>query len=122
MQSLEYFPSGLIFRSMCFEWQPYRFTGKELITEHGLNRYDSKARIQDFQIPGFTTLDPLCENYYGISPYSYCAGNPVSRGDPNGRDFWDVLKGIGVSISDNATLGGVNRRGTIDYKDDTDYI
>ena len=88
VQSLEYFPSGLIFRSMCFEWQPYRFTGKELITEHGLNRYDSKARIQDFQIPGFTTLDPLCENYYGISPYSYCAGNPVSRVDPNGMK-WD---------------------------------
>ncbi|RHS41124.1 hypothetical protein DWV37_15655 [Tannerella sp. AF04-6] len=62
---------------MCFEWQPYRFTGKELITEHGLNRYDSKARIQDFQIPGFTTLDPLCENYYGISPYAYCFNNPV---------------------------------------------
>lgn len=85
---------------MRFEWQPYRFTGKELITEHGLNRYDSKARIQDFQIPGFTTLDPLCENYYGISPYSYCAGNPVRYVDPDGRD----LKGIGVFISDNTTM------------------
>ena len=53
--------------------------------------------------------------------YSYYAGNPVSRVDPNGRDFWDVLKGIGVSISDNATLGGVNRRGTIAYKDASDY-
>ena len=41
--------------------------------------------------------------------------------DPDGIDFWDVLKGIGVSISDNATLGGVNRRGTIAYKDASDY-
>ena len=112
VQSLEYFPSGLIFRSMCFEWQPYRFTGKELITEHGLNRYDSKARIQDFQIPGFTTLDPLCENYYGISPYSYCAGNPVRYIDSTGRwieSLWDVASlTIGAkSFVENVRQGNV---------------
>jgi len=29
-------------------------------------------------------VDPLAEKYYSISPYSYCAGNPVNRIDPNG--------------------------------------
>ena len=93
VQSLEYFPSGLIFRSSNFDWQSYRFTGKELITVHGLNWYDSKARMQEFQIPGFKSLDPLCENYYGISPYSYCAGNPVNNVDPTGKiieSVWDI--------------------------------
>ncbi len=95
MQSLEYFPSGLIFRSTNFDWQPYRFTGKELITVHGLNWYDSKARMQEFQIPGFKSLDPLCENYYGISPYSYCAGNPVRYVDPTGKDITVLNLGHG---------------------------
>ncbi|WP_455498823.1 RHS repeat domain-containing protein [Coprobacter sp.] len=84
VQSLEYFPSGLIFRSSNFELQPYRFTGKELITVHGLNWYDSKARMQEFQIPHFTSIDPLCEKYYSISPYAYCTGNPVNRIDATG--------------------------------------
>ncbi|MFW5518349.1 MAG: hypothetical protein ACOCPA_05825 [Segatella copri] len=26
----------------------------------------------------FTTIDPMCENYYNISPYAYCCGNPVN--------------------------------------------
>ena len=95
VQSLEYFPSGLIFRSSNFDWQSYRFTGKELITVHGLNWYDSKARMQEFQIPGFKSLDPLCENYYGISPYSYCAGNPVRYVDPTGKDITVLNLGHG---------------------------
>ncbi|WP_455505459.1 RHS repeat-associated core domain-containing protein [Coprobacter sp.] len=70
-----------------------KLQGKELITVHGLNWYDSKARMQEFQIPGFKSLDPLCENYYGISPYSYCAGNPVNNVDPTGKiieSVWDI--------------------------------
>ena len=30
------------------------------------------------------TMDPLCEKYYSISPYAYCAGDPVNRIDPDG--------------------------------------
>jgi len=29
----------------------------------------------------------LCEKYYWISPYAYCAGNPVNRIDPDGQDI-----------------------------------
>ena len=41
VQSLEYLPSGVIFRSRNFDRQPYRFTGKELLSAHGLDWYDS---------------------------------------------------------------------------------
>jgi hypothetical protein len=32
----------------------------------------------------FTTMDPLAEKYYSVSPYAYCMGNPINRLDPNG--------------------------------------
>jgi hypothetical protein len=35
----------------------------------------------------FTTLDPLAEKYYSISPYVYCANNPVRYIDSDGRDW-----------------------------------
>ncbi|SKB90493.1 RHS repeat-associated core domain-containing protein [Macellibacteroides fermentans] len=35
----------------------------------------------------FTTLDPLAEKYYSVSPYVYCANNPVKFIDPDGREI-----------------------------------
>ena len=32
-----------------------------------------------------TTQDPLAEKYYDISPYAWCANNPVNLVDPDGR-------------------------------------
>ena len=40
--------------------------------------------MQEFQIPHFTTRDPLCEKYYDLSPYGYCAGNPMRYVDYKG--------------------------------------
>ena len=31
-------------------------------------------------------MDPLCEKYYHISPYAYCANNFLNAIDPDGRD------------------------------------
>lgn len=36
----------------------------------------------------WTGEDPLAEKYYGISPYTYCAGNPVNLIDSEGRDWY----------------------------------
>ena len=67
----------------------YRFIGKELSEESG--EYDFGARYLD-PIPGrFTTIDPLAEKYYSLSPYAYCAGNPMSFVDPDGRDTVYVI-------------------------------
>ncbi|WP_455498822.1 hypothetical protein [Coprobacter sp.] len=61
--------------------------------------------MQEFQIPGFKSLDPLCEKYYSISPYVYCAGNPVGRIDPDGRaDFWFNGKVIGNDGMNNQKI------------------
>ena len=96
VQSLEYLPFGVIFRSRNFDRHPYRFTGKELLSAHGLDWYDSGARMQEFHIPRFTTMDPLCEKYYSISPYAYCNNNPVKYVDPDGESWrltYDRIEG-----------------------------
>ncbi|MBP5550033.1 MAG: hypothetical protein J6X63_06100, partial [Bacteroidales bacterium] len=36
----------------------------------------------------WSTPDPLSEKYYAISPYAYCAGNPVNLVDPEGMDWY----------------------------------
>ena len=79
-----YYPSGIQHGGHSLN-DDYAFTGKELQTSHAVNLYDFEARYYD-PIFGFTTMDPLCEKYYGVSPYSYCAGNPVNRIDPDGRE------------------------------------
>lgn len=56
---------------------------------HGLNQYYSKARMQEFQIPHFTTRDPLCEKYYDVSPYGYCNNNLMRFIDPSGMNYTD---------------------------------
>jgi len=33
------------------------------------------------------SVDPLFEKYVGMSPYNYCAGNPVKFVDEDGRKF-----------------------------------
>ena len=36
----------------------------------------------------WSTPDPLAEKYYAISPYAYCAGNPVNLVDPEGLELF----------------------------------
>ena len=33
-------------------------------------------------------MDPLAEKHYNISPYVYCANNPVNLIDPDGMDWY----------------------------------
>ena len=63
--------------------QRYKYNGKELDRMHGLNLYDYSARQYDATVGKFTTMDPLCEKYYNVSPYAYCHDNPMNRIDPD---------------------------------------
>ena len=60
--------------------QPYKYGPKELDRTHGLDLYDSEARWYGSLLGRTTTMDPLAEKYYSLSPYLWCAGNPVKYG------------------------------------------
>lgn len=44
------------------------------------------------------SIDPLCEKYYWISPYAYCANNPINAIDPDGRKIVFITKNGGGKI------------------------
>ena len=64
--------------------QPFKFGGKELEREGGMDFYDFEARRLDFALGRFTSPDPLCEQTPEVSPYAYCAADPVNFIDPTG--------------------------------------
>ena len=85
----------------------WRFSGKEWQAEPaGLPLLDFGARMYDPATAVWLSQDPMAEKYPSLSPYSYCAGDPVAYVDTDGRVIetaWDVVNvGIGVvSLRDN---------------------
>jgi RHS repeat-associated protein len=68
--------------------QPYKYNGKELDKMHGLNTYDYGARQYNPITARWDRMDPMAEKYYSVSPYAYCANNPVMLVDPDGCDVY----------------------------------
>ena len=72
----------------------YKYNGKELQDEFGLNVYDYGARFYYPDVPIFWQIDPLTEKYNFQSPYVYAANNPVYFIDKDGMSPDDlILKG-----------------------------
>ena len=85
----DYYPYGGLINASDTQLQPYKYSSKELDRENGLDLYDSQARWLDPMLPLTTTQDPLAEKYFSISPYTWCAGNPVRFVDLTGNIIED---------------------------------
>ena len=97
----------------------YRFGGKEIAGQEagasalagipaaaaGSPYLDFGARLYDPRTAAWLSQDPMAEKYYPISPYAYCAGNPVNLVDPTGEDIWDKLIGFLVGYLTNTIPG-----------------
>ena len=85
LQSNCYYPYGLpTAMSSHPEVNRYKYGGKELETSHGLALYDFEARWHDPQTARFLQPDPMADDYPWLSPYAYCAANPIRNIDPTG--------------------------------------
>ena len=60
----------------------YNFNAKELDEETGMYYFEARY----YRAPVFTSRDPLFEKYFWMSPYAYCANNPIKYIDPDGRE------------------------------------
>ena len=71
----------------------YSFNAKELDEETGFYYYEARY----YAPPTFTSRDPLFEKYFFMSPYAYCANNPVKYVDPDGREIGPIWPRKGVN-------------------------
>ncbi len=84
-----YYPFGLPFADAGkgADLQPYKFGGKELDAMYGLHTYDFHARTLIPDLCRFDRPDPLAEKYPHLSPYLFCANDPINNTDPTGMDW-----------------------------------
>ena len=81
----DYYPfGGLLSSSLSNNVQPYKYNGKELNRDNGLDWYDYGVRMYDASLGRWHVMDPMAEKYYTINSYVYCINNPVGYIDPNG--------------------------------------
>ena len=63
----------------------FTFTGKEKDEETGYGYFG--ARYIDHELMTmWLSVDPMADKYPSISPYAYCAWNPVRLVDPDGKE------------------------------------
>ena len=62
----------------------YKYNGKELQDELGLNVTAMDYRQYDSAVGRFNSMDKLSELTYDISPYRFALNNPIFWADPTG--------------------------------------
>ena len=63
----------------------YTFSAKEKDPETGLSYFGSRYYSSDLSV--WLSVDPMASKYPSLSPYTYCADNPVKLVDPNGESI-----------------------------------
>jgi len=79
VQHLHYLPWGEDYvnqRLNDFDGVRYTFSAKEKDSETGLSYFGSRYYSSDLSI--WLSVDPMAAKYPSLSPYVYCADNPVS--------------------------------------------
>ena len=121
-----YYPYGALMGDISTnpDEQKYKYGGKELDRIYGLDLHDFEARQQDPLASRFTGIDPMAEKYYWLSPYAYCAGDPINLVDPTGKDTYTINSEGVVTVvrnDDPNTLVGTDKDGneqTVSLDDD----
>ena len=95
------------------------FTGKERDVETGYGYFG--ARYMDHELMTmWLSVDPMADKYPGISPYAYCAWNPIRLVDPDGREFMENEDWY--KNGDGDILWDENVKGQDDLPDNFTYL
>ncbi|HUH34591.1 MAG TPA: RHS repeat-associated core domain-containing protein [Moheibacter sp.] len=89
----------------------YKYNGKELQDELGLNMYDMDMRQYDPAIARWVVQDPV--THFDFSPYNAFDNDPVFWADPSGADATSLIQDIwNKSNANENTLWLNNNNGT----------
>jgi|WetSurMetagenome_2_1015567.scaffolds.fasta_scaffold00004_20 RHS repeat-associated protein len=125
VQTTSYYPFGLVMvqSDNLSVGDPlknkYLYNGKEMQSEilggSSLNWFDYGARFYDPQIGRFTTVDPLTEKFYFLTPYQYGSNNPITNIDIDGLEgvpfnaSWLIAKWAEFKARTQEVTGAVSR-------------
>ncbi len=99
-QANDYYPFGGFYNENKNEnEQPWRFGGKEM--DRDIDEYDFSARWYDPTGIHFNSIDPCADVHPEVSPYSFCANNPIKYIDPTGCLIGDYYDTRGVHIGND---------------------
>ena len=87
-QVVHYYPFGGQYADagLNLSAQQYKHGGKELDPAYGLDWHDFGARPYYAPLAAWLHPDALAGDYTWLSPYCYCANNPVNASDPTGNE------------------------------------
>ena len=114
VQHLHYLPWGEEFIDQrTTEWHAmYTFSAKEKDTETGYSYFGSRYYSSDLSI--WLSVDPKAGEYPSLSPYVYCANNPVKLVDPNGEEIdWVMDKNGRIYWDENAKNQQTTKQGEL---------
>ncbi|MDE6079199.1 MAG: hypothetical protein K2G35_03950 [Duncaniella sp.] len=102
-QITHYYPWGGVYADLGTgaAVQPFKYGDKELDLSNGIARYDYTARAYVPATLRFDRIDLYAGDYPHISPYAFCANNPVNVTDPSGNrivtmiddEEWEFMNG-----------------------------
>ena len=107
IQHLQYLPFGEPFvnQHLTDYQERYLFTGKERDEETGYGYFG--ARYMDHELTAmWLSVDPMADKYPSISPYAYCAWNPIKLIDPDGREIGDFYSKDGTYLNTDGKKDG----------------
>ena len=98
VQHLHYLPWGEDFVDQRnTTWNAmYTFSAKEKDTETGYSYFGARYYNSDLSI--WLSVDPMASKYPSLSPYVYCADNPVKLVDPNGEEINPIFNKAGEYV------------------------
>ena len=105
VQFTDYYPYGIPHATAYSpEANRRKFGGKEYTSEFGFSSCDFGARLYSPLLCVFDSPDPKASTYTHISPYTYCAADPVNFIDPTGEDVAVLLQHDGLAKQHMAML------------------
>ena len=115
VETNDYYPFGSRWNTatnLTDQTNRFRYNSKEeqsslypTAVRNAISYIDYGARQYDPVLGRWFAQDPLSDKYYGISPYAFCAGNPVKYLDPDGCFIWAIPIAELLLYTATATIG-----------------